>query len=92
MLILSTSEEVHAHEDQVRVLYASHSIEDQMVGILMDGCVGGAGEIEQVARAKVHALLERFDQRAPAPQIPVAAASAWRSPDAGRHSQGVPSI
>lgn len=82
MLILSTSEDVRAHEDLVRVLYASRRIEDQMVGILMDGYIGGSGEIEQVARAKVRALLERFNPGAPGPEIAVAApAPAWRMPD-----------
>ena len=32
MLILSTSEDVRAHEELVSVLYASEKIEDQMVG------------------------------------------------------------
>ena len=82
MLMLSTSDDVRAHEDLVRALYASRRIEDQMVGILMDGYVGGSGEIEQVARAKVRALLERLDQVAPRPQISVAAAEK-STPDAG---------
>lgn len=60
MMRLMSDEEIRESEEKVQSLYASADIEDQLIAILMDTKVGWSGEREDVARAKVRAILDRL--------------------------------